>query len=85
MNSTIEINLKLKKNYFPSKFRESRNKDGNKTYLNLDDRLETIKSLHVENVETNEIFENNRFKFKKRINLKIVNENTYNWFTRVHS
>mgnify|MGYP001983078757 FL=1 len=50
-----KIDLKLKKDSYQSKFRESRDKEGNKTYTYYKDRLKIIEDLFVENVETNEL------------------------------
>lgn len=50
-----KVDLKLKKNSYQSKFRESRDKEGKKTHTHYKDRLEIIKNLFVENVETNEL------------------------------
>tara|TARA_B100001059_G_C17816595_1_gene575674 strand:+ start:566 stop:1498 length:933 start_codon:yes stop_codon:yes gene_type:complete len=50
-----KVNLKLKKNSYQSKFRESRDKEGNKTHTYYKDRLKIIEDLFVENVETNEV------------------------------
>ncbi len=51
-----KIDFKLKKNAYQSKFRESRDKEGNKTYINYGDRLKIINNMIVENVETNKLF-----------------------------
>ena len=45
------------KKAFPSKFRESRDKDGRLTYLNGMDRLKTIKNMPVVRLDTNETVE----------------------------
>ena len=50
-----KIDLKLKKDSYQSKFRESRGKEGNKTHTYYKDRLKIIEDLFVENVETNEL------------------------------
>ncbi|MDC0364492.1 hypothetical protein OAM39_03325 [Candidatus Pelagibacter sp.] len=54
-NLFTKFNFKLKKNSYQSKFRESRDKEGNKTHTNYKDRLKIIEDLFVENVETNEL------------------------------
>jgi len=51
-----KINIKLKKNFYQSKFRESRDRQGNKTYVHYRDRFNIIKDLNVQNVETGEVF-----------------------------
>lgn len=50
-----KVDLKLKKNSYQSKFRESRDKKGKKTFIHYKNRLEIIKNLFVQNVETNEL------------------------------
>ena len=46
------MDINLKKNVFRSKFRESRDKTGKKTFENFNDRLKIIGHLKVEDVET---------------------------------
>ena len=50
-----KLETHIKKNIFQSKFRESRDKDGKKTFANFEQRLKTIEHLEVIDVETNEI------------------------------
>ena len=50
-----KIKLDLKKNTYQSKFRESRDKSGKKTFINYDQRLSIIGHLEVEDVETNKL------------------------------
>ena len=50
-----KLETHIKKNIFQSKFRESRDKDGKKTFANFEERLKTIEHLEVIDVETNEI------------------------------
>ena len=50
-----KVDLKLKKNSYQSKFRESLDKEGKKTHTHYKNRLEIIEDLFVENVETNEL------------------------------
>ena len=50
-----KVDLKLKKNSYQSKFRESRDKEGKKTLTHYKNRLEIIEDLFIENVETNEL------------------------------
>ena len=50
-----KLEIHIKKNIFQSKFRESRDKDGKKTFANFEERLKTIEHLEVIDVETNEI------------------------------
>ncbi|MBD1161544.1 hypothetical protein IDH30_04570 [Pelagibacterales bacterium SAG-MED15] len=50
-----KIKLNLKKNTYQSKFRESRDKSGKKTFINYDKRLNIIGNLEVEDVETNKL------------------------------
>jgi len=47
-----KLDINLKKNVFRSKFRESRDKTGKKTFENFNDRLKIIGHLKVEDVET---------------------------------
>jgi len=47
----------LEDGYVLSKFRESRNKEGNLTYLRRGDRLEQIRGMPVYNIETNQLEE----------------------------
>ena len=61
-----KINIKLKKNSYQSKFRESRNKEGKKTLIHYNDKLEMIKDLYVENVETNEISKLSELDLRKK-------------------
>ena len=51
-----KINLNLKKNTYQSKFRESRDESGKKTFINHDQRLGIIGHLEVEDVETNKLY-----------------------------
>ena len=50
-----KIKLNLKKNTYQSKFRESRDESGKKTFINYDKRLSIIAKLEVEDVETNKL------------------------------
>ena len=50
-----KIKLDLKKNTYQSKFRESRDESGKKTFINYDQRLSIIGHLEVEDVETNKL------------------------------
>ena len=50
-----KLETHIKKNIFQSKFRESRDTDGKKTFANFEERLKTIEHLEVIDVETNEI------------------------------
>ena len=50
-----KLDVNLKKNIFRSKFRESRDKTGKKTFINFNDRLKIIGHLKVEDVETKKI------------------------------
>ena len=50
-----KLDLSLEKNVFMSKFRESRDKEGKKTYANFSQRLDIIGHLEVEDVETKKI------------------------------
>jgi hypothetical protein len=61
-----KVDLKLKKNSYQSKFRESRNKEGKKTLIHYNDKLEMIKDLYVENVETNEISKLSELDLRKK-------------------
>ena len=51
-----KIKLDLKKNTYQSKFRESRDESGKKTFINYDKRLSIIGHLEVEDVETNKLY-----------------------------
>ena len=51
-----KIKLDLKKNTYQSKFRESRDESGKKTFINYDQRLSIIGHLEVEDVETNKLY-----------------------------
>jgi len=51
-----KIKLDLKKNTYQSKFRESRDEMGKKTFINHDQRLSIIGHLEVEDVETNKLY-----------------------------
>ena len=51
-----KIKLNLKKNTYQSKFRESRDQSGKKTFINYDKRLSIIGHLEVEDVETNKLY-----------------------------
>lgn len=51
-----KIDIKLKKNFFHSKFRESRNKDGKKNFINFNDRTKHIGHMEVVDVEINKLF-----------------------------
>ena len=51
-----KIKLNLKKNTYQSKFRESRDESGKKTFINYDKRLSIIGHLEVEDVETNKLY-----------------------------
>ncbi len=51
-----KIDFSLKKNSYQSKFRESRNLGGKKSYIHFNERINLIKDLKVENVETNHIY-----------------------------
>ena len=51
-----KVNFNLKKNIFQSKFRESRDESGKKTFINYDQRLSIIGHLEVEDVETNKLY-----------------------------
>ena len=55
-NISDKIKLDLKKNIYQSKFRESRNESGKKTFINYDKRLSIIGHLEVEDVETNKLY-----------------------------
>ena len=50
-----KINFKLKRNVYQSKFRESRDNKGNKTFIRYNERLKIINDMVVENVETNKL------------------------------
>ncbi len=50
-----KLNLQIKKNIFQSKFRESRNEEGDKTFVDFNKRLKIIGHLEVEDVETGKI------------------------------
>ena len=50
-----KIKLDLKKNTYQSKFRESRDESGKKTFIKYDQRLSIIGHLEVEDVETNKL------------------------------
>ena len=50
-----KINFKLKKKVYQSKFRESRDNKGNKTFIRYNERLKIINDMVVENVETNKL------------------------------
>ncbi len=50
-----KINFKLKKKVYQSKFRESRDIRGNKTFTRYNERLRIINDMVVENVETNKL------------------------------
>ena len=50
-----KLQVNLKKNVFQSKFRESRDYSGKKTFANFNDRLKIIGHLEVEDVETKKI------------------------------
>ena len=50
-----KLQVNLKKNTFQSKFRESRDYSGKKTFANFNDRLKIIGHLEVEDVETKKI------------------------------
>ncbi len=54
-NIMDKMKLDLKKNTYQSKFRESRDESGKKTFINHDKRLSIVGHLEVEDVETNEI------------------------------
>ena len=51
-----KIKLNIKKNTYQSKFRESRDESGKKTFINHDKRLSIIGHLEVEDVETNKLY-----------------------------
>ena len=51
-----KIKLDLKKNTYQSKFRESRDESGKKTFINYDKRVSIIGHLEVEDVETNKLY-----------------------------
>lgn len=51
-----KIKLDIKKNIFQSKFRESRDKIGRKTFINYNKRLSVIGHLEVEDVETHKLY-----------------------------
>lgn len=51
-----KIKLDIKKNTYQSKFRESRDESGKKTFINHDKRLSIIGHLKVEDVETNKLY-----------------------------
>lgn len=51
-----KLELKLKKNTFHSKFRESRDKYGKKNFIKYDDRVKHIGHMEVVDVETNKLF-----------------------------
>ena len=51
-----KIKFDLKKNTYQSKFRESRDESGKKTFINYDQRLSIIGHLEVEDVETNKLY-----------------------------
>ncbi len=55
-NLLKKVNFNLKKNIFQSKFRESRDESGKKTFINYDKRLSIIGHLEVEDVETNKLY-----------------------------
>ena len=50
-----KLNLQIKKNIFQSKFRESRNEEGDKTFVDFNKRSKIIGHLEVEDVETGKI------------------------------
>lgn len=51
-----KMKLDLKKNTYQSKFRESRDESGKKTFINYNQRLSIIGHLEVEDVETNKLY-----------------------------
>jgi len=51
-----KMKLDLKKNTYQSKFRESRNESGEKTFINYDQRLSIISHLEIVDVETNKLY-----------------------------
>lgn len=51
-----KIDFVLKKNSYEGKFRESRDKDGLKTFVHYKDKLDIIKDLTVEDVEKQKLF-----------------------------
>ena len=51
-----KIKLNIKKNTYQSKFRESRDESGKKTFINHDKRLSIIGHLEVEDFETNKLY-----------------------------
>jgi hypothetical protein len=54
LNANIK-ELSLKQGYVLSRFRESRDKNGNLNYITGEDRLKTIRGMPVFNVENNQI------------------------------
>ena len=51
-----KVNFILKKNYYESKFRESRDINGVKTFVHYKDKIEIIKDLTVEDVEKQKLY-----------------------------
>ena len=54
LNSNVEV-LSVEQAYSPSHYRESRDEQGNLTYITAEERLKVIKGLPVFNVEQNTI------------------------------
>ena len=54
LNNNVEV-LSVEQAYSPSHYRESRNENGDLTYITAEERLKVIKGLPVFNVEKNVI------------------------------